>query len=98
VPAYYLGSEVRWPDWSGTDDFRYAGQPAGARSYAAAIAQHHFALIVLDFGDTAAADAEITADVRQAGGYYVLAQTGRYTVWADGDGKAPTEALPINGG
>jgi 4-amino-4-deoxy-L-arabinose transferase-like glycosyltransferase len=97
VPAYYLGSEVRWPDWSGTDDFRYAGQAAGARSYAAAIAGHHFALIVLDFGDTAATDAKITADVRQAGGYYVLAQAGRFTVWADG-GRAPAEALPVNGG
>jgi 4-amino-4-deoxy-L-arabinose transferase-like glycosyltransferase len=97
VPAYYLGSQVRWPDWSGTGDFRYGGQRAGARSYAAAITRHHFALIVLDFGDTAAADAQITADLRQAGGYHVLAQAGRFTVWADG-GKAPAEALPVNGG
>lgn len=97
VPAYYLGSGVSWPDWSGTSDFRYAGQPAGARSYAAAISQHHFALIVLDFGDTAAADAQIAADLRQAGGYHVLTQAGRFTIWADG-GRAPTEALPVNGG
>jgi Dolichyl-phosphate-mannose-protein mannosyltransferase len=87
VPAYYLGSRVRWEDWSGT----------GTRSYAAAITRHHFALIVLDFGDTAADDAQIAADVRQAGGYHVLAQTGRFTVWADG-GPAPTETLPVNGG
>jgi 4-amino-4-deoxy-L-arabinose transferase-like glycosyltransferase len=97
VPAYYLGSQVRWPDWSGTSDFRYAGQPAGARSFAAAITRHHFALIVLDFGDTAADDAQIAADVRHAGGYHVLAQAGRFTVWADG-GQAPADALPVNGG
>jgi hypothetical protein len=87
IPAYYLGSRVRWEDWSGT----------GTRSYAAAITRHHFALIVLDFGDTAAGDAQIAVDVRQAGGYHVLAQTGRFTVWADG-GQAPTETLPVNGG
>jgi hypothetical protein len=83
VPAYYLGSEVRWPDWSGTGDFRYAGQPAGARSQAAAIARHHFALIVLDFGVTPAADAQITTDIRRTGGYRVLAQVDRFTIWAD---------------
>jgi hypothetical protein len=84
VEAYYLRSEVRWQNWSGTYYFRYAGQPAGAPSYAAAIARHHFALVILDFGDTAAVDRQITADVRRAGGYHVLARAGRFTVWASG--------------
>jgi hypothetical protein len=38
--------------------------------------------VILDFGDTAAADSQITADMRHAGGYYVLARTGRFTIWA----------------
>jgi hypothetical protein len=84
VPAYYLRSQVRWQNWSGTRSFRYGGQPAGAASYAAAIARHHFALVIVDFGDTAAADAQITADLRRTSGYHVLARAGRFTVWAEG--------------
>jgi Dolichyl-phosphate-mannose-protein mannosyltransferase len=87
VPAYYLQSQVRWQNWSGTRSFRYGGQPAGAASYAAAISRHHFALVVVDFGDTAAADAQITADLRRTGGYHVLARAGRFTVWAEGGGR-----------
>ncbi len=82
VEAYYLRGQVRWQDWSGTYYFRYGDEPAGAASYAAAITRHHFALIILDFGDTAAADGQITADLRRAGGYRVLARAGRFTVWA----------------
>ena len=88
VEAYYLRSGVRWQNWSGTYYFRYGDRPAGAASYAAAIAQHHFALIILDFGDTAAADQEITADLRRTGGYRVLAHPGRFTVWASQAGGA----------
>jgi hypothetical protein len=87
VPAYYLGSAVRWPDWTGTHHFRYAGAAEGAPSYAAAIARHHFALIVLNAGDTTAADTRITADMRRAGGYRVLAQAGQFTIWSDGGGS-----------
>jgi hypothetical protein len=87
VAAYYLRSQVRWQNWSGTRSFRYGGQPAGAASYAAAIARHHFALVVVDFGDTAAADAQITTDLRRTGGYHVLARAGRFTVWAEGGGR-----------
>ena len=47
--------------------------------------------MILDFGDTAATDVLITADIRRAGGYYVLARTGPFTVWA-------TRAPAIAGG
>jgi 4-amino-4-deoxy-L-arabinose transferase-like glycosyltransferase len=88
VEAYYLRGQVRWQDWSGTYYFRYGDEPAGAASYAAAIAQRHFALIILDYGDTAAADRQITADLRRTGGYRVLARAGRFTVWAVHSGGA----------
>jgi hypothetical protein len=88
VAAYYLRSQVRWQNWSGTYYYRYGDLPAGAPSYAAAIARHHFALIILDFGDTAATDQEIVADLRRAGGYRVLARPGRFTVWVDQPGGA----------
>ena len=88
VPAYYLRSQVRWQDWSGIWYFRYGNLPAGPASYAAAIARHHFALIILDFGDTAATDDLIVADLRRSGGYRVLARAGRFTVWADQSGGA----------
>ena len=57
-------------------------QLPGAASYQAALNSHFFSLVILDFGDTAATDSQITADMRHAGGYHVVARTGRYTVWA----------------
>ena len=47
--------------------------------------------MILDFGDTAAADTLITADMRRAGGYYVLARTGPFTIWAS---RAPAPTGP----
>ena len=82
VEAYYLRTEVPWQRWSDTYYFSYPGALPGASSYAAAISSHYFSLVILDFGDTATADAQITADMRRAGGYYVLARAGRFTVWA----------------
>jgi 4-amino-4-deoxy-L-arabinose transferase-like glycosyltransferase len=82
VEAYYLKAGVPWPRWSSTYYFGYRGAPPGAASYQAAIARHYFSLVILDFGDTAAVDSMITADMRQAGGYRVVARTGRFTIWA----------------
>jgi hypothetical protein len=82
VEAYYLRNLVPWPRWSGTWYFRYGQAAPGAPSYAAAISRHYFSLVILDFGDTAAADVLITADMRRAGGYYVLAHSGPFTIWA----------------
>ena len=50
-----------------------------APSFEAAISSHYFSLVILDFGDTAATDRQITADMRHAGGYYVMARAGRFT-------------------
>jgi 4-amino-4-deoxy-L-arabinose transferase-like glycosyltransferase len=89
VEAYYLCSEVPWQRWSDTYYFSYPGALPGPSSYAAAISSHYFSLVILDFGDTAAADAQIAADMRRAGGYYVLARAGRFTIWAS---RAPAPA------
>jgi len=82
VEAYYLRNDVPWQRWSNTYYFRYPGMPSGAGSYRTAIDDHYFSLVILDFGDTAAADTQITADMRHAGGYHVLARAGRFTIWA----------------
>jgi hypothetical protein len=89
VEAYYLRDQVPWPRWSDTWYFRYGQAAPGAPSYAAAISRHYFSLVILDFGDTAAADVLITADMRRAGGYYVLARAGAFTIWA---ARAPAAA------
>ena len=89
VEAYYLRDQVAWPRWSDTWFFRYRQAAPGARSYAAAISRHYFSLVILDFGDTAAADVLITADMRRAGDYYVLARAGPFTIWAS---RAPAPA------
>jgi hypothetical protein len=82
VEAYYLRAEAPWPRWSSTYYFSYPGALPGAPSYQAAISSHFFSLVILDFGDTAATDNQIAADMRHAGGYYVLARVGPYTIWA----------------
>jgi hypothetical protein len=82
VAAYYLRSAAPWPRWSSTYYFRYPGSAPGPASYRAAIGGHYFSLVILDFGDTAAADSQIRTDMRQAGGYYVLARAARFTIWA----------------
>ena len=82
VEAYYLHADVPWQRWSSTYYFSYPGARPGAPSYEAAINSHYFSLVILDFGDTAATDREIAADMRHAGRYYVLTRAGRFTIWA----------------
>jgi 4-amino-4-deoxy-L-arabinose transferase-like glycosyltransferase len=89
VEAYYLRVQVPWPRWSNTYFFRYQGVPPGAPSYAAAISRHFFSLVILDFGDTAATDMQLIADMRRAGGYHVMARAGQFTIWASGGDHGP---------
>ena len=82
VEAYYLRTEVPWQHWSNTYYFSYQGITAGPPSFTAAIDNHYFSLVILNFGDTAATDAIIRADMHHAGGYYILARSGHFIVWA----------------
>ena len=41
--------------------------------------------MIFNFGDTATVDRQVTADMQQAGGYYVLGRPGRFTIWASAD-------------
>jgi len=95
VEAYYLRADAGWQRWSNTYYFSYHGELPGAASYDAALGRHYFSLVILDFGDTAAADRQITAAMRRAGGYYILAHAGRYTIWAS---REPTPARVSRGG
>ena len=85
VEAYYLRTEAPWQRWSSTYHFSYQGIRAGAASIKAAIDHHYFSLVIFNFGDTATVDRQVTADMRQAGGYYVLGRPGRFTIWASAD-------------
>jgi 4-amino-4-deoxy-L-arabinose transferase-like glycosyltransferase len=82
VEAYYLRTEVPWQRWSSTYYFSYPGAGVGPAAYRAAITQHYFSLVILQFGDTAAMDRQIVADMARAGGYHVIAKTGPFTIWA----------------
>jgi hypothetical protein len=95
VPAYYLEQENRWDQWSNTWYFTYTVpgtdiQLTGPMAYHAAIANHYFSLIILDFGDTATMDKNITQYIRESRQYHVIAEakywdkfgTGQFTVWA----------------
>jgi Dolichyl-phosphate-mannose-protein mannosyltransferase len=95
VEAYYLRADAGWQRWSNTYYFSYQGAPPGVASYDAAIDRHYFSLVILDFGDTAAADRQITAALRRAGGYYVVARTGPYIIWAS---EEPTRPGYLRGG
>jgi 4-amino-4-deoxy-L-arabinose transferase-like glycosyltransferase len=91
VEAYYLRADVPWQRWSSTYFLSYPGTRSGAASYEAAIAKHYFSLVILDFGDTPATDRQITADMRHAGGYYILARTGQFTIWASSRQATPSQ-------
>ena len=97
VEAYYLRAEVPWERWSSTYYFRYRSIPAGTASYSAAIDRHYFSLIILDFGDTAATDRQITVDMSHAGGYHVLARIDGFVVWASLQATAGRQAGRPNG-
>jgi 4-amino-4-deoxy-L-arabinose transferase-like glycosyltransferase len=107
VFGYYLGSKVPWQDWANTWYFTYQGKTArvtavgtqnvtGLSAYDGAIRRRYFSLIALNFGDTAAIDDRITADIRRYGGYHIVAEMpyadkfgkGQYTVWARLPGAA----------
>jgi hypothetical protein len=91
VPTYYLENTTTWQQWSGTWYFSYV--PPGSKraltgpaAYRAAIGNHYFALVVLDFEATPQTDQLIAADMHQAGGYKVISvvpsSLGQYTIWA----------------
>lgn len=90
VEAYYLRTQVPWSRWSSTYSFTYGQALPGASSYQAAIDRHYFSLVILDFGDTAATDSQIAADIHNAGGYYVLAHPGWFTIWASRVPSSPS--------
>jgi hypothetical protein len=98
--GYYLEKQVPWQAWLNTWYFQYKGKTArvtavgtqsvtGLAAYDGAIRNHYFTLIALNFGDTAAIDDRIAADIRRYGGYHIVAELpyadthgiGQYTVW-----------------
>ena len=114
VEAYYLEDSIRWDRWSNTWYFSYTKpgttRPVtGPAAYRAAIDNHYFSLIILDFGDTASMDHSITQDIRSAGDYHVIAEapywdkfgTGRFTIWAyqprPGNGQPRTDPMRPRG-
>jgi hypothetical protein len=91
VPAYYLRSQVAPSRWYGTWSFSYRPPGAGhtltgAAAYRAAVDQHYFSLIIVNFTDTAATDGAIVSDMGNTGDYRVVAvassTVGQYTIWA----------------
>jgi hypothetical protein len=94
VEAYYLRTQVPWQRWFSTYYFSYPGAGAGPAAFEAAISQHYFSLVILQFGDTAATDRQIVADMARAGGYHVLAKTGPFTIWAAQAPRSAAGSLP----
>jgi 4-amino-4-deoxy-L-arabinose transferase-like glycosyltransferase len=97
VEAYYLLNHTTWHQWNNTWSFTYWVHGAhkaitGTPAYVAAVQNHYFDLIVLDFGDTSATDHAITAAMRSCPdkcGYHVVAEvpytgaawSGQFTIW-----------------
>jgi hypothetical protein len=95
VPEYYLENSIPWDRWFNTWQFTYTMPHTGETlvnlpAYAAAIQDHYFSLIILDFGDTARVDKYIAQDIAQSGDYHIVAEarywdkfgTGQFTIWA----------------
>jgi hypothetical protein len=95
VPAYYLEDSIPWQRWFNTWYFAYTvpgpnHMITGPPAYRAAIEDHYFSLIILDFGDTASMDKRITQYIRDSGDYHVIGEapywdkfgSGQFTIWA----------------
>jgi hypothetical protein len=97
VEAYYLLPDASWHQWRDTWSFSYYSHDAhatisGLPAYAAAIRNHYFTIIVLDYGDTAATDHAISAVIQSCPhqcGYHAVAEIpyvgaawrGQFTIW-----------------
>ena len=97
VEAYYLQHAVNWQQWNNTWAFTYYSHDlhksiSGMPAYIDAVKNHYFALIVLDFGDTASTDHAIEAAINachNSCGYHVIAEVpyagatwkGQFTIW-----------------
>lgn len=97
VPRYYLRDSTEPYEWLTTFYFSYTTksgrQLSGLAAYQAAIADHYFDLVVLDFGPTAALDKQLTDTLAQrASGYHLAATvpahtshgTQNYYIWTVG--------------
>ena len=95
VPEYYLENSIPWQRWFNTWHFTYTRPGTGQQltnlpAYSAAIQDHFFSLIILDFGDTAQFDRYIAQDIRKSGDYHIVEEarywdkfgTGQFTIWA----------------
>jgi 4-amino-4-deoxy-L-arabinose transferase-like glycosyltransferase len=97
VEAYYLQHEVSWNQWNNTWSFTFYSHDlhksiSGLPAYIDAVKNHYFALIVLDFGDTAPVDHAIVDAINachDSCGYHIISQVpytgaawkGQSTVW-----------------
>ena len=84
VPRYYLRDSTEPYEWLTTFYFSYTTssgrQLTGFAAYQAAIADHYFDLVVLDFGPTAALDKQLTDTLAQrASGYHLAATVPAHT-------------------
>ena len=95
VPRYYLRESTQPYEWLTTFFFSYTAKNGqhldGLAAYQAAIADHYFDLVVLDFGPTAALDKQLTDTLAKPGSGYHLAATvpartshgtQNYYIWA----------------
>jgi 4-amino-4-deoxy-L-arabinose transferase-like glycosyltransferase len=78
VEEYYLPDEVNWRQLYGTWYFRYDDPQTrqrltGLRGYNDAIGHRYFAVIALNFWDTAPTDRAISRDIKRLGGYRCVA-------------------------
>lgn len=76
VPRYYLRDRTEPYEWLTTYYFQYTDKKGntltGLPAYQAAIGDRYFDLVVLDFGPTAALDAQLTTALKGSGGRYHL--------------------------
>lgn len=84
VPRYYLQDRTQPYQWSTTFSFSYTpktgGTLSGLAAYRAALADHYFALVILDHGPTAALDDQLEATMRAGqSGYHLVAAVAAKT-------------------
>jgi hypothetical protein len=84
VLGYYSRGQTSWAQWQGDLTFSTAGAAPGLASDRIAIKNDYFSLIIIETQRTSitSTDESVLADMRQAGGYRMVASAGGFEAWA----------------
>jgi 4-amino-4-deoxy-L-arabinose transferase-like glycosyltransferase len=89
VLGYYERGRTGWSQWQGDLTYHVPGLSPGLASDRVAIESDYFSLVIIATQQSAVTptDRSLIADMRQAGGYHIVANAGGFQAWAPVEGS-----------